>query len=179
MYLSAVSGVFAQDPQEPLDAATYERDMYALLDTFTGVWKGTLIISTGEGKIIRLISLNQNYWWEDHVLKGLATYGDEDRLEYAFSETSIENGTINAVIREGNKSKAMQATTTDKGLIWIPSDPSRIGIEQSTEYITHEDGKDVLVIEGFERVTNPPLDERILIRAELIKQDDESPRPTQ
>ncbi|MEM9026538.1 MAG: hypothetical protein AAGB06_06340 [Verrucomicrobiota bacterium] len=156
---------------EAFDVPTYERNMYDLLDTFTGIWKGTLIISSETGQIIKLVSLNQSYWWDKHVLKGLATYGNEDRLEYAFSETSIENGTITAIIREGNQSRVMQATPTNTGLVWVPSDPTRIGREQSSEYVTQEEEKEVLVINGFELITNPPLEQKILIRAELVKQD--------
>ena len=65
----------------------------------------------------------------------------------------------------------MQATPTDTGLVWVPSDPTRIGREQSPEYVTQEEGKEVLVINGFELITNPPLEQKILIRAELVKQD--------
>ena len=155
-----------------LDPATVERDAYAALDDFVGIWKGTLIISNENGDIIRLVPINQNYWWKGTVLKGLATYGNDTRIDYAFSDTSVENGMITSIIKEGSKSKVMEATPTDNGLIWTPKDPTRLGSEQAVEQITLVDGKDVLVIRGFERIKNPPLEQRILIHAELIRQDE-------
>ena len=155
-----------------LDPAIVERDAYAALDDFVGVWKGTLIISNENGDIIRLVPINQNYWWDGTTLKGLATYGTDTRIDYAFSDTSVENGMITSIIKEGSHSKIMEATATDNGLIWTPKDPTRLGSEQAIEQITIVDGKDVLVIQGFERIKNPPIEQRILIHAELIRQDE-------
>ena len=147
-----------------------ERDAYTLLDAFVGTWSGTLILSNSEGQIIQLTPLKQSYWWEDHLLKGLAVFGSDDRLNYANSDTSIENGLISAIIREGDNSKVMKGTPTERGLIWIPEDPTRIGAEQTAEYVTQVDDQIILVIDGFERVKNPPLEQRVYFRAELVKQ---------
>ena len=172
--LSAQSLSLSETPPNAprLDPTIVERDAYAALDDFAGVWKGTLILSNENGDIIRLVPINQNYWWEGRTLKGLATYGNDTRIDYAFSDTSVERGMITSIIKEGTRSKIMEATPTDDGLVWTPKDPTRLGAEQSIEQITVVDGQNVMVIQGFERINNLPLEQRILIYAELIRQED-------
>ena len=168
--LLAFGGEIQAEPTYEPSVETSPQEAFEILNGFVGDWSGTFILTDEAGNILQLIPLTQSYHWDGNTMKGRAVFGSEDRIDHASSETSIEHGTITAVIREGTRSKVMKATPIENGLIWTPRDPTRIKSEQSTELVTQKEGKDILVIEGFELISNPPLLQKVLFRAELVKQ---------
>jgi hypothetical protein len=141
-----------------------------LLDSYTGQWRGTTVVSTPDGRILREIAVEQQYWWKGERQHGVAVSYLDGQLSYSQSETYVQGGSLYSVVAEANgKSLRYFGRVDGRTITWVPADVLQVGQRQTRETVIPSGADIRLTSESFQIVEVDGIPKTILIRSNLLK----------
>jgi hypothetical protein len=132
-------------PVEPV--AT--QDLAAALKSYAGRWVGHFTIHSTTSGYSETFPVEQQYWWEEGVLHGVAVTQRDVGMSSARSKSVMKNGKYFSEMKTGETIENYWGVLHDDGLIWFSSNLKRTQDYQMKESIVEVDGERVLKTEGF------------------------------
>ena len=132
-------------PVEPV--AT--QDLAAALKSYEGRWVGHFTIHSTTSGYSETFPVEQQYWWEEGVLHGVAVTQRDVGMSSARSKSVMKNGKYFSEVKAGETIENYWGVLHDDGLIWFSSNLKRTQDYQMKESIVEVDGERVLKTEGF------------------------------
>jgi hypothetical protein len=144
-----------------------EEDLEAYLRTFEGRWVGHFTIHSAATGYSETFPVEQQYWWKDGQLQGVAVSERKSGMESARSSTYIKDGKLISVMKRGSEEEPFIGLFHEGGILWLPANMDRAKDYQIKEFIVVEDGKRILKTEGFDSYVYQDGLAHIVYRGEL------------
>jgi hypothetical protein len=144
-------------------------DMRRIFTPYVGQWAGEWLISDVDGKVIKKIELQQQYWWEKGHLKGVMLYQDFNRVARLTSDIYLEDGKIISEVLNDDERSFYRAHPGANHVLWTPVDHEEVLKRRILEYVTDNDGVTWFISEGFERFIEEDETQTLLFRVVLRK----------
>lgn len=152
----------------PLGAMASEPYL-AILELYEGRWVGHFTVHSPATDYTETFPVEQQYWLEEDVLRGVAVIQRESGMESVRSTTEIQKGKLFSETKKTDGTvERFIGTAHDKGIVWIPADLERAQDYQIKETFTVEDGKRVLKTEGFDTYVYSEGLTHLVYRGELV-----------
>ena len=95
-------------------------DTRAILDPFTGTWRGTFSVYSHDGRLLDQLETEHRYWWDGSVQRGtfIDTYPD-GRVVRAEAQNYAEDGVLYCVVEKDNGERTVHRGHFEDGsLFW-------------------------------------------------------------
>jgi hypothetical protein len=127
-----------------------EGELRAYLGSFEGRWVGHFTIHSSATGYSETFPVEQQYWWEDGVMYGVAVSDRTGGLQSARSSTRLEDGQLVSVVKSDSGEEIFIGVLHDGGILWLPVDLARVQDYQMKESIVEQDGVRLLKTDGFD-----------------------------
>jgi len=169
-YLTVAAGAVSCFLASSLGENAFEE----LMRAYEGRWVGEFTAHSTATGYTETFPVEQHYWVQDDVLRGVAVMQREDAMTSARSRTYVEDGKLMSEIsKEGGDAETFIGTVRDSGVVWLPADLKRAKDYQIKETFTEEEGRRVLKTEGFDTYAFGDDVAHIVYRGTLVRQSEE------
>ena len=128
-----------------------EEDLEAYLAHYAGRWVGHFTVHSAATGYSETFAVEQQYWWKDGELRGVAVTQREGGMESSRSCTYVKEGRLISEVGHGDKLEFFQGVFIDGGIVWVPADLKRANQYQMKESLkTNAEGARMLITEGFD-----------------------------
>ena len=127
-----------------------EEDLEAFLRAYEGSWVGYFSIHSTASGYTEVFPVEQQYWWKDGVLHGVAAMKREDGLSSARSRSLVKDGKFFSKVKRGENVENYWGVLHGEDLVWFSSNLKRTKDYQMKESIRQVKGKRILKTEGFD-----------------------------
>jgi len=144
----------------------------AQMDQYVGVWKGYFIVEAPKIDYEESFSVEQRYWWQGDVLRGVSVARREDGMKTSRSSSYIEGEQIVAEIQHGEGVDQFYGVLLDGGIVWVHADVARAKHYQMKEVMKEEAGARTMLTTGFDTFVHEGAPTHLLYRGELVQESD-------
>ena len=141
------------------------------LKRYEGRWLGDFTIHSTASSYSETFPVEQRYWWEDGQLHGISVSDTNNGLKSAKSLTFIQEGKLQSEVITGETTERFFGFLRDGGIVWIHADMKRANDYQMAEHFAIEEGRPVLLTEGFDSYVYSEGLAHLVFRGRLLKQD--------
>ena len=120
------------------------------LQAFEGRWVGHFTVHSTASGYSETFPVEQQYWWKDDQLHGVAVTQREVGMSSARSTSVAREGKYFSEVKSGEAVENYWGVFADGGLVWFSSNMKRTKDYQMKESIVEKDGERVLKTEGFD-----------------------------
>jgi len=133
-------------PLEPAET----KAVAAALKMYEGRWVGHFTIHSTASGYSETFPVEQQYWWKDGVLHGVAVSQREVGMSSARSQSVAKEGKYFSEVKVGEVVENYFGVLHDGGIVWLSTNLKRTKDYQMKESIVEVDGERVLMTEGFD-----------------------------
>lgn len=144
------------------------------LKQYEGRWLGDFTIHSTATGYSETFPVEQRYWWEDGQLHGISVSDTNSGLETAKSRTFIQDEKLQSEVIQGETTECFFGFLRDGGIVWISADRMRANDYQMAERFVMEEGRPLLLTEGFDSYVYQEGLAHLVYRGRLLKQASES-----
>ncbi len=144
-------------------------DMRRIFTPYVGQWTGEWVISDVNGKVVKKIELQQQYWWEKGHLKGVMLYRDFNSVSRLTSDIYLKDGKIISEVLNDEERSFYRGHPGSNFVLWTPIEHEEVLKRRILEYIADNDGVTWFISEGFERFVDEEETQTLLFRVVLRK----------
>ena len=141
--------VHAEDVAEKA-AVVPDETLEVSLKAYEGRWVGHFTVHSTATGYTETFPVEQQYWWKDGKLHGVAVTQREVGMSSARSQSIVEEGKVISQVKQGDATDTYWAVLRDGGLVWFSTNVKRLKEYQMKEMIVEADGERVLKTEGFD-----------------------------
>ena len=141
------------------------------LKQYQGRWLGDFTIHSTASGYSETFPVEQRYWWEDGQLHGISVSDTNNGLQTAKSLTFIQEGKLQSEVVTGETTEHFFGFLRNGSIVWISADIKRANDYQMTEYFAIEEGRPLLLTEGFDTYVYQEGLAHIVYRGRLLKED--------
>ena len=141
------------------------------LKKYEGRWFGDFMIHSTASGYSETFPVEQRYWWEDGQLHGISVSDTNNGLKSAKSLTFIQEGKLQSEVITGETTERFFGFLRDGGIVWIPANMKRANDYQMTERFAIEEGRPLLLTEGFDTYVYQEGLAHLVYRGRLLKED--------
>lgn len=121
------------------------------LKAYEGQWSGHYSIHSTANNFTQSFSVEQRYWWDGEILRGVAAYERDGGMETASSKTWWDGEKLISEVKRGEIVESYFGVLHEGGLLWISSDLNRANDYQMREVLVEKEGEPrKMLIEGFD-----------------------------
>lgn len=117
---------------------------------YEGRWVGHFTIHSTASGYSETFPVEQQYWWKDGVLHGVAVSQREVGMSSARSQSVAKEGKYFSEVKVGEAVENYFGVLHDGGIVWLSTNLKRTKDYQMKESIVEVDGERVLMTEGFD-----------------------------
>jgi hypothetical protein len=140
------------------------------LKQYEGRWLGDFTIHSTASGYSETFPVEQRYWWEDGQLHGISVSDTNNGLKSAKSLTFIQEGKLQSEVITGETTERFVGFLRDGGIVWIPANVKRASDYQMVERFAMEEGRPLLLTEGFDSYVYSEGLAHLVYRGRLFKQ---------
>ena len=144
------------------------------LKQYEGRWLGDFTIHSTASGYSETFPVEQRYWWEEGQLHGISVSDTNNGLQTAKSLTFIQDDKLQSEVITGETTERFFGFLRDGGIVWISADMKRANDYQMAEHFAIEEGRPVLLTEGFDSYVYSEGLAHLVYRGRLFKQDSKS-----
>jgi hypothetical protein len=144
-----------------------EGEMDAQLLRYEGRWVGHFTIHSTATGYSETFPVEQQYWWKDGKLRGVAVSQREQGLSSSRSCSWVKDGKFFSEVKDASGEQHYWGVLHEGGIVWLPSDLKRAKDYQMKEFIVEAGGRRVLKTEGFDTFVTGEGLAHIVYRGEL------------
>jgi hypothetical protein len=141
------------------------------LKKYEGRWLGDFTIHSTASGYSETFPVEQRYWWEDGQLHGISVSDTDNGLQTAKSLTFIQEGKLQSEVITGETTERFFGFLRDGGIVWIFADMKRANDYQMAERFAIEEGRPLLLTEGFDTYVYQEGLAHLVYRGRLLKED--------
>ena len=141
------------------------------LKQYEGRWLGDFTIHSTASGYSETFPVEQRYWWEDGQLYGISVSDTNNGLQTAKSRTFIQDDKLQSEVITGEITERFFGFLRDGGIVWITADVKRANDYQMAERFAMEEGRPLLLTEGFDSYVYAEGLAHLVYRGRLFKQD--------
>ena len=141
------------------------------LKQYEGRWLGDFTIHSTASGYSETFPVEQRYWWEDGQLYGISVSDTNSGLKSAKSLTFIKEGKLHSEVITGETTERFFGFLRDGGIVWIPANMQRANDYQMAERFVIEEGRPLLLTEGFDTYVYQEGLAHLVYRGRLLKED--------
>ena len=141
--------VHAEDAPEEA-AVVPDETLEVSLKAYEGRWVGHFTIHSTATGYTETFPVEQQYWWKDGQLHGVAVSQRDQGMSSARSKSVAKEGKFFSEVKSGGEVETYWGVLHDGGLVWLSSNLKRTKDYQMKESIIEVDGERVLKTEGFD-----------------------------
>lgn len=139
----------------------------AWLDGYIGSWKGEVVVEDADGAVLRKIPAAAEYWRDGEGVRALTAFEIDGRMTFVEARNYIKNGLLFADVTQAGKTLVYRGYLGPVELLWVPYDAELSTERRMKEWFTEEDGKEILYVEGLERLTSEKGQAVVRLRARM------------
>jgi len=139
----------------------------AWLDGYIGAWKGEVVVEAADGTELRKFPVAAEYWRQGESVRALTAFEIDGRMTFVEARNYIKNGLLFAEVSQADKTVVYRGYLGPVELLWVPYDAELSTERRMKEWFTEEDGKEVLYVEGLERLTSEKGKAVVRLRARM------------
>lgn len=124
--------------------------MEAHLRSYEGRWVGHFTVHSTASGYSETFPVEQQYWWKNGQLHGVAVTQRESGLSSARSCSEVRDGKFYSEVKQGGVVETYWGVLHEQGLVWLSTNMKRTQDYQMKEYIEEVDGERILKTEGFD-----------------------------
>jgi hypothetical protein len=126
-------------------------ELIEYLKAYEGQWSGQFTIHSTANNYTESFSVEQRYWWDGEILRGVAVFDRDSRMETASSKTWWDGEKLISEVKRGDAVETFFGVLHDGGLLWISSDMQRANDYQIREILIEKEGSPrKMKIEGYD-----------------------------
>lgn len=144
------------------------------LKQYEGRWLGDFTIHSTATGYSETFPVEQRYWWEEGQLHGISVSDTNKGLQRAKSLTFIQDDKLRSEVINGETTERFFGFLRDGGIVWVSADMKRANDYQMAERFAIEEGRPVLLTEGFDSYVYSEGLAHLVYRGRLFKQVSES-----
>lgn len=144
-------------------------EVEAHLREYEGRWVGEFSISSVATGYSETFEVEQQYWWDDGRLHGVAVMQRKRGLESARSVCAVEGGSLVSEIEGPGGKERFVGEMHEGGIVWLSNEKERITDYQVVEKFLEEGGQRLLVTEGFDTFEYKGAPAEVVYRGRLVK----------
>ena len=141
------------------------------LKRYEGRWLGDFTIHSTASAYSETFPVEQRYWWEDGQLHGISVSDTNNGLQSAKSLTFIQEGKLQSEVITGETTERFFGFLRDGGIVWITANMHRANDYQMAERFVTEEGRPLLLTEGFDTYVYQEGLAHLVYRGRLLKED--------
>ena len=141
------------------------------LKQYEGRWLGDFTIHSTATGYSETFPVEQRYWWKEGQLHGISVSDTNNGLQTARSLTFIQEGKLQSEVINGETTERFQGFLRDGGIVWISADMKRANDYQMAERFAVEEGRPLLITEGFDSYVYQKGLAHLVYRGRLLKED--------
>jgi hypothetical protein len=140
------------------------------LKQYEGRWLGDFMIHSTATGYSETFPVEQRYWWEEGQLHGISISDTNNGLQTAKSLTFIQDDKLQSEVITGETTERFFGFLRDGGIVWIPANVKRASDYQMVERFAMEEGRPLLLTEGFDSYVYSEGLAHLVYRGRLFKQ---------
>ena len=140
------------------------------LKQYEGRWLGDFMIHSTATGYSETFPVEQRYWWEEGQLHGISISDTNNGLQTAKSLTFIQDDKLQSEVITGETAERFFGFLRDGGIVWIPANVKRASDYQMVERFAMEEGRPLLLTEGFDSYVYSEGLAHLVYRGRLFKQ---------
>ena len=140
------------------------------LKQYEGRWLGDFTIHSTASGYSETFPVEQRYWWEEGKLCGISVSDTNNGLQTAKSRTFIQDDKLQSEVITGETTERFFGFLRDGGIVWITADMKRANDYQMAEHFAMEEGRLLLLTEGFDSYVYQDGLAHLVYRGRLFKQ---------
>jgi hypothetical protein len=144
-----------------------EEDLEANLRDYEGRWVGHFTVHSTASGYSETFPVEQQYWWKDGQLHGVAVTQREAGMSSARSRSVVQEGKFLSEVKSGDQLENYWGVWVDGGLVWFSSNMKRTKDYQMKETLVEQDGERLLKTEGFDTYVYDDGIAHLVYRGEL------------
>jgi hypothetical protein len=164
-FLLSVLAVYALAEEEA--AVVANEKLVAALKAYEGRWAGHFTVHSTATGYTESFPVEQQYWWKDGQLHGVAVTHRESGMTSARSQTVVDDGKLITRVKQGDSAETYWGLLRDGGVVWFPTNVKRLTDYQMTERMIEIEGERVLKTEGFDTYVYGEGIAHLMYRGEL------------
>ena len=149
----------------PLFAGT---DLESHLRQFEGRWAGDFVLSSPQTGNEERFPVEQSYWWDDGVLRGISVFERNGEMGSASSRSYVVGDRLVSEVEREGKIERYIGIRTESGVIWVPAATGRLTEHQVKESIVREGAVRYLLTEGFDTYVVEGRATQLIYRGKLL-----------
>lgn len=150
-------------------------ELLTALERYSGTWSGNLYVRSSDGSIEQRLEIEQTYWWGNsdgvRFIKGQAVFTTPAGIGYSRSKTFIRDGSLFSLVVQDDKEQRFRGTLSEDGaaIHWAPLNSTEALGRLLKESFTEIDGREAIVIDGFETLRSGNRNIYLKIDATLLR----------
>lgn len=146
-----------------------DEQLKAALKKYEGRWVGEFTLHSAATGYTETFPVEQQYWWKDGELRGVAVSQRDDGLQSSRSRSFVNEGTIVSEVKQASDEERFIGVMHEGGIVWLPSDPQRAEGYQMKDTIEEANGGErVLKTEGFDTYVVQGEVAHVVYRGKLV-----------
>jgi len=133
-----------------LPLAAGAADLMEYLKKYEGRWVGDFSIHSTATGYTEIFLVEQRFWLEDGVLRGISVSETDRGIETARSRTFVREGSFYSEVTRAERVETFIGALHDGGIVWLSSDLARSEDYQMKEFFVEIDGVPHLHTNGFD-----------------------------
>lgn len=144
------------------------------LQAYEGRWLGEYSIHSTANGYTEAFSVEQRYWWQGGVLRGVVVYKRDGKLVNASSKTHLDGKKLVSEIKRGEVVEVYYGVLHDGGLLWLSSNMQRANDYQMHEILIEKEGQPLkMKVEGFDTYISADGLVYLIYKGDLTLQSEE------
>lgn len=139
----------------------------AWLESYIGAWKGEVVVEDADGTELRRFPVAAEYWREGEGVRALTAFEIDGRMTFVEARNYTRNGLLFADVTQGGETVVYRGYLGPEELLWVPYDAELSTERRMKEWFAEEDGKEILHVEGLERLTSEKGKAVVRLRARM------------
>ncbi len=135
---------------------------------YEGRWVGEFTIHSVVTGYTETFEVEQQYWWKNDKLHGVAVMEGRKGLKSTRSISSIQGNSFISEIKTNEGTEQFIGVLRDGKIIWLPRNKARLTDHQITEQIILKDGKLLLITDGFDTFEYKGKPAEVVYKGRLI-----------
>lgn len=149
-------------------------ELLEYLKAYEGQWSGHFSIHSTASKFTQSFTVEQRYWWDGDILRGVAAFERDGGMETATSKTWFDGEKLICEVKRGEVVESYFGVLHEGGLLWISSDLKRANDYQMREVLTEKEVQPrTMMIEGFDTYITGDGLVHLIYKGELTLQAEE------
>ncbi len=137
------------------------------LDRYIGAWKGEVVVEDAEGTELRRFPVAAEYWRQGESVRALTAFEIEGAMTFVEARNHIKNGLLFAEVTQADKTVVYRGYLGPGELLWVPYDAELSTERRMKEWFSEEGGKEILHVEGLERLSSEKGKAVVRLRARM------------